>query len=70
MSEPQRPIYRIFKTIELAEEHVARCNYLCEERRIKFVAMCVRPNAYLVAHEGFNPIKLGFDYPTFPAPVF
>lgn len=57
-----KPDYRIFKTLDLAR---LRAKRLTERTWKKHVVLCIRQGAYLVAHEEFNPIKLGFGYPTF-----
>ncbi len=61
MTQAQEPIFRIFKTLELANTYAARLN----KARGKHVPMCVRPKAYLVVPEGFSAIKSGFGYPAF-----
>lgn len=58
----QEPRYRIYKTCAIAREHAYE---LSERTKAKFVVTCIRPGAFMVAHKSFDPIKLGFGYPTF-----
>ncbi len=61
MSQPQKPIFRIFKTIELAAKYAGYLRYV---KSVKYVPICVRPGTYLVAPEGFSAIERGYGYPT------
>ena len=62
MSNAAKPKYRIFKTLPLAQDHAKK---LTKETKVKHIATCVLPKAYLAAPEDFNPIESGFGYPTF-----
>ncbi len=55
------PDFRIFKTYELANK---RAKQLTKRTKRKWIILCVRQHAYLVVYDKFNPIKLGFGYPT------
>ena len=55
------PDYRIHRILPQAGMSAVQ---LTENTKIKHVVLCVRQGAYLVAPEGFNPIKLGFGYPS------
>ncbi len=57
------PDFRIFKTYELAGKHAKQ---LTKRTKRKWIVLCVRQQAYLVIYDEFNPIKLGFGYPTTP----
>ena len=63
MTRAQKPNFRIFKTLELAQDYANRINN--EEGRSKHAPLCVRSKAYLVAPKEFSAIELGFGYPTF-----
>lgn len=55
MTQPQQPDFRIFKTFELASKFAKRITK--SNGGVTYIPICVRPQTYLVAPEGFSATR-------------